>query len=57
MSLLAWPSAFIRLAVATWVVSRTFLGRPNLVPFAWEACRLVAVVMIHRKARMSAVIG
>jgi hypothetical protein len=33
MSLLAWPSAFIRLAVATWVVSRTFLGRPNLVPF------------------------
>ena len=34
MSLPVWPSAFIRLAVATSFASRTFIGRPNLVPLA-----------------------
>jgi hypothetical protein len=43
MSLPVWPSAFIRLAVATWVVSRTFLGRPNLVPLARDNARFRAV--------------
>ena len=34
MALAVCPSAFIRLAVAMWSPSFTFLRRPNLVPLA-----------------------
>ena len=43
MSRAVCPSAFIRLAVATWLGSATFFRRPNLVPFARDIARLSAV--------------
>jgi hypothetical protein len=54
MCLAVWPSAFIRFAVAMCSASATFLGHPNLVPLARDACRFNAVRSITSSRSYSA---